>query len=343
VAAPDRPQPQSRNAYLDLLRGIAVLIVVFSHASNLHRHVIPGLDVHGVGKAGVWLFFVLSAFLLTRKLVDAFAERPSEAPRTLLRYGINRVFRILPLYLLVLAVHAWLIGDNREDGWRFLWRHALMLEGQREFWVIPVEVKYYAVMPLFCLLHVFLWRGRFLPAALFLGAASLFCIWEANLGAAGKNSLHLWPYFPIFACGSLLAVMPEGLFRRWASPGAAFAAAACLAVPLGFVIGGSQTATMEEIYVLSPLLALFWSVVLAWGLVPGRVRPPRFLVFVGRISFSVYLIHYPLLLVLMKWPFLPQGAVGILTLLLTLPIAWLTWRTVEQPCITTGKRWGESI
>jgi Predicted acyltransferases len=46
---------------LDGLRGVAVLIVVLSHLSNARLFLIPGLDLSGTGKSGVFLFFVLSA------------------------------------------------------------------------------------------------------------------------------------------------------------------------------------------------------------------------------------------------------------------------------------------
>lgn len=54
---------------LDGLRGLAVGIVLLSHAANVGLPVLPGFTLSGIGKSGVYLFFVLSAFLLTRLLL----------------------------------------------------------------------------------------------------------------------------------------------------------------------------------------------------------------------------------------------------------------------------------
>ena len=71
-----------------------------------------GLNLVGHGAAGVWLFFCLSAFLLTLPFV--------EAPKRILRlrnlrvYAVRRALRILPAYYLALAVHAMVLDwDSR--------------------------------------------------------------------------------------------------------------------------------------------------------------------------------------------------------------------------------------
>lgn len=54
---------------LDGLRGFAALLVVMSHTSNEGMHLIPFLDFRGTGKSGVFLFFLLSSFLLSIPLL----------------------------------------------------------------------------------------------------------------------------------------------------------------------------------------------------------------------------------------------------------------------------------
>jgi peptidoglycan/LPS O-acetylase OafA/YrhL len=55
---------------LDGLRGIAALIVVLSHTSIRKMYLAPGLDFGGIGKSGVYLFFVLSVMLLTSQMLE---------------------------------------------------------------------------------------------------------------------------------------------------------------------------------------------------------------------------------------------------------------------------------
>ncbi|RZL18764.1 MAG: acyltransferase, partial [Pedobacter sp.] len=85
---------------VDGLRGVAVLLVFLSHTSNQGFFLFPFLNLAGIGKEGVYLFFVLSAFLLTLP----FLERGNNAFRKLplANYFLRRFFRIYPLYLFFL-------------------------------------------------------------------------------------------------------------------------------------------------------------------------------------------------------------------------------------------------
>lgn len=82
-----------RQPALDGLRGIAVLIVFLSHSSGRGIQIAPWLNFHGIGHVGVYLFFVLSGFLLTRNLVEG---------QPVGTFLVRRFFRIAPLYYLVL-------------------------------------------------------------------------------------------------------------------------------------------------------------------------------------------------------------------------------------------------
>src|SRR5262245_2640690 len=83
---------------LDGLRGFAALIVVFSHTSNKGWFLAPFLDLRGIGKSGVILFFLLSSFLLTLPLLRNGKEVLSRPVMS--HYWQRRFFRIYPLYTL---------------------------------------------------------------------------------------------------------------------------------------------------------------------------------------------------------------------------------------------------
>ena len=91
---------------LDGLRGVAVLLVVWSHLSLKGLHALPQLNLEGSGKYGVYLFFSLSAFLLTHQILIARREQ-RRSPRYWARYSVRRVLRIFPLYAFVLLVGVW--------------------------------------------------------------------------------------------------------------------------------------------------------------------------------------------------------------------------------------------
>ena len=82
---------------LDGMRGLAALIVILSHTSNSSMFFFPYLNAYGTGKSGVFLFFLLSSFLLSRALIkkgkSAFSFTAMSA------YAERRFFRIYPLYI----------------------------------------------------------------------------------------------------------------------------------------------------------------------------------------------------------------------------------------------------
>src|SRR3546814_17702763 len=76
-------RPRTRQQHydaLDGLRGLAVLIVIASHLSLLGFGLVPGLPVGGIGKSGVYLFFVLSALLLTCLLLARATAQIADGP-----------------------------------------------------------------------------------------------------------------------------------------------------------------------------------------------------------------------------------------------------------------------
>ena len=92
---------------LDGLRGIAVLFVVLSHSSIEGFFSWSPLDFKGIGKTGVYLFFILSAFLLDRQII--FKLRKGQADNLYwLNYVIRRFLRIYPLFAVALIVD-WLV------------------------------------------------------------------------------------------------------------------------------------------------------------------------------------------------------------------------------------------
>lgn len=97
----ERPTPRRLPA-LDGLRGVAVLLVLLSHASKHFPVVHPALNFRGAGKSGVLLFFLLSAYLLDRQI--ALAMRHGEK-NYWGNYFLRRVLRIYPLFAVALLFH----------------------------------------------------------------------------------------------------------------------------------------------------------------------------------------------------------------------------------------------
>ena len=94
---PDHHKP------LDGLRGLAVLMVVFGHGNN---HGLGPFGDHSLlirGKLGVYLFFVLSAYLLDRQIIKMFQQERASWDYWFY-YISRRILRIFPLFFLALIV-----------------------------------------------------------------------------------------------------------------------------------------------------------------------------------------------------------------------------------------------
>lgn len=271
--------------YLTGIRGFAALIVVFGHASNAGMHIIPGVDLHATAKAGVWLFFVLSAYLLTNKLwLDFEAKNPRSAIRS---YALKRLARIMPLYLVFLLV-MWALGQFSAEG---AWQHALLMRGDLHLWTIPVEMAFYLVLPVLLLLM----KSR--QSAFIVLAVSIIAYLAYDPSAVEENTILLPNYMVFFAAGMTLALIePPKLTNKAANLIVLISLASMVTLSPRFLMwlfGLSQTNALGY----SILFALPW-VALIYASATSSLFNALFsswpLVFIGKISFGLYLFHYPI-------------------------------------------------
>lgn len=321
------PQPD-QIAPLHGLRGIAVLFVLVSHIGS-------GLFPfpHGaIGKVGVWIFFSLSAFLLTSRLVARV--RLDGWMIAVGQYLFHRVFRIYPLFFIVLLLH-WLQGAFGLDS---VVKHLLLVEGWRELWAIPVEFQYYLVIPVLAALS----RISATMMISLLAAASLsYGLWASDTVFA--NSVFIGPKLLPFLLASLLAlwIANAGAPARvgWASVGLL---AVCTVVYRHIHVVGSG-------FEIAPWLSIAMGLS-AIGIIAAAHRPSllarilstRPLVLLGEISFSVYLLHMFALSFGQR-----LGLTGSLlawaTVVATLLVAYASYRLIEKPGIAIGRWLASSI
>ena len=144
-------------APIDGLRAVAALLVLATHTAAVP---IP------FGRAGVWLFFVLSAFLLTKPFVHADDRDTGDSMtsfhiQSFFRFYIRRFFRIIPMYAFYVVVFAFLFANNQ-----FIVDNLLEFRGQNHLWTINQEMLFYLIMPIFVLLVLPFRRSRILCAVL---------------------------------------------------------------------------------------------------------------------------------------------------------------------------------
>jgi peptidoglycan/LPS O-acetylase OafA/YrhL len=332
---------------IDGLRGLAALMVLASHASAAGMNLVPGLSMEGIGKYGVYLFFVISAYLLTAQWLAAPRDFGA---RAWARYFVRRVARIYPLYTVVLLL-GWMLtppGLGVPLDGRAVWEHLSLQEGRGVYWSVPVEFLYYLVIPplAWCLAAPLAWWWRGVAVLMLLIAVMrLYPSSEAPL-----NSTHLAYYLPVFLCGSVAAwwVHERGnsadvprVRRSWIGD-ALVLALLVLSIPAVFgALGwGSGLTTLHRQFLL---WGLFWALVvvaLRTDRLPAlsTVLRWRGLVRCGQWCFGLYLLHLPALAVARRLPWLPSEVKAWVAVALSTIVAALAWRLVERPAITMAKR-----
>jgi peptidoglycan/LPS O-acetylase OafA/YrhL len=364
-----------RSSRIESVRAIAALSVVVGHIWVIHlafRHEFDGYSHRLLtgGGMGVHLFFVLSGYLLFWPFARAqFADR---APVDVRSYAINRALRILPLYYAALIILFALqpLDASRGDWWRFALfiqdyapRSALKLDSP--MWSLAVEVQFYVLLPLIVAGLALVARRSLKRAALVLGAAALASaalrldtvIVTPNrlptdfiAGYASFSTL-----FFLFATGMLLCLLrlqwerrpprllqgPLGSAELWL-----VASVAAWAV----VVWDRQW--VEGIAV--PSFLLIGACVLPLrGTIAYRIMEWRWLARVGVVSYSLYLLHGPLVLALVDKQIVhsPQGIgfvrvepVSFIKLLvvalpLALAVATVSYLVIERPFLLRRRRW----
>jgi peptidoglycan/LPS O-acetylase OafA/YrhL len=329
------------------LRAVAVTLVVIYH---LWPSVLPG------GFVGVDVFFVISGYLITGHLWRGF-QRSGRV--RLLDFWGRRARRLLPAAALVLAA-TWLaarfllpssqLPDTAEQirasalyyqNW-LLAHDAVnyLTAGQaatpvQHFWSLSVEEQFYLVWPLLFLAAALVARRRH-PArvlavlmVLLVAASFAYSVYETSADPAAAyfvTPTRMWE----LGAGGLLALLPARL------PRAAWLGWTGLLLVLAspFVLRGTTAfpGALALLPVAGAVLCIAGASDRAAGWGPERLLSVRPLVFLGGISYSLYLWHWP---VIDLWTAYAGKAPGLLAgaviILVSVVLAWLTKLLVEDP------------
>jgi len=307
-APPPAARPESgapaHMPQLDGLRCVAVLLVILAHAGPAWA---TRFGTWGVGVYGVWLFFVLSAFLITGILLRV---RDSAVPlgSALRTFYVRRFLRIFPAYYGVIAAARLLDLPFTP---RVLLAHLLYLSNTPlaaqgpaalgHFWSLAVEEQFYLVWPLLVLLA----PARRLPR-IFLWAVVIGLATRGGLLLAGSTVREAQPHMPSnldsLGVGALLAwhwhVAPHALElrRRWLRI-ALSVALILMTVTLVLSVTGRRSPALGMIESTSAALAGVWLVdrcargTRDWF---GGMLLWRPVAYVGTISYGVYLVQTPI-------------------------------------------------
>jgi peptidoglycan/LPS O-acetylase OafA/YrhL len=377
LSAPDQPtRAVGRFAALEGYRGLAALFVVIFHVYQFNR---VGFPVTVYPYAGspldvllrnldsmVDLFLVLSAFLLGLPFFRAvLGDAPDQVGRGFLQ---RRAVRIIPVYMVAITV-VWASRNFTFPGdWRDLVEHLTFTStfDQKRFfytispaWSLAVEVQFYLLLALLGVAAQRVSRrlaSRAARTALLLagvgGLAGISIAFKYWFAVVDPRPATDWPYWfslpaklDVFACGLLLAVLcalgtrADSAAARWS-----LRLGALVVVGAAFI---SRTPDSRDTWFHSAC-AVGFALLLASHVLS---KPDRWsasmnwspLVFLGLISYSLYLWHEPTLLWLADHGIIPAPSAGafpvaaIVVAIASLLVASLSFYALEKPTMLISK------
>lgn len=317
----------ARRNNFDALRLLFAALVIFSHSFALLGDAEPVIWGRTVGNLSVHGFFVISGYLI----VQSFGRS-----RSLLEYGTNRFLRIVPGLVVALLVSS-LIAARLHS---FV-TNPVPYISNGPVWTLTWEVACYAAVVAVGIVGA-LTRHAF-PALFAAG----WIVFLANIGNTSDFVAAIVPLFLMFAAGALFAVFLTRIRLELL-----ILAVVGLAVTADFSVFSvlyrfvtdhvpflyGAVVTPEQVHRVI-YLACF-PVVVMWI---GRLTRPTLRI-PDDISYGMYIYGWPVAQVLvyfaLKWD-LPANPLllFIATLVITAPVAFLSWRLVERPALRLKRLW----
>jgi peptidoglycan/LPS O-acetylase OafA/YrhL len=333
----------SSNHYIPTLdgwRSVAISFVLFAHSyvwlgfgtdklARLLHYPEIGVHVANAGGTGVGIFFCISGFLITSRLIDEGTQLKS--------FYVRRAFRILPpafVYLIVVGILGALgviaVSSREIVASVFFYRNYLDVPAwfTGHFWSLAIEEQYYLIWPS-VLAIAGIKRSRVLATVGILGIV----VWrQMNWPLRDFAYFHTDMRLDAILCGSMMALVWPTLkpIIQKAPP------TTMLAAVLGFVAADLWISQLQSWCVLIQVLLvcfLIASTVASPARITSRILEVSLVRWVGRMSYSIYLWQQLFLRPTGSphWQ-LPMRLTGIVVM------AWLSYKFVERPLIATGRR-----
>jgi peptidoglycan/LPS O-acetylase OafA/YrhL len=360
VNASMRNSAVTKNPELESLRGILAIAVLISHVELIEFYFGISYNyahpvIFHLGRVAVTGFFVLSGYLISLSILNRIEQQQF----SLRRFYTARAFRILPLYLFVVLIAAFALPriealqftvpdfarDVRVET-HFYWYffllmpqvpllHDAILPFAEPTWSIGVEELFYLVIP-----FVFLYSGRRFPMLIVGGILGILivrytCIYYYKLPSSHMISIVLNLYrYDCIGLGCLLGILQFKKSKWFYSIKGVHVILSLAALILLF-----SMITLET-YDYFPFALIFAVIIAYLSNHKRRYSSPRWLIYSGTVSYSLYLTH-EIVVVFLIHSGIAKDSKALLYLLSisgALLLATVVYYLVERPFMKFGAR-----
>jgi peptidoglycan/LPS O-acetylase OafA/YrhL len=350
-------------AYIDALRGIAVLGTLMVHCSIYDKGINDFGDLFKritfMGSTGVQLFFMMSAITLFM----SYDLKKGLEQNKILNFYLRRFFRIAPLFYAAAVFYLFLIGtgprywlgnESSISFWNIIstfsftnsinpyWINSIVEGG----WSIAIEMVFYLIFPL-----LFVWINSFNRALWLLNISliisSVFFHYMYNHPMIQEK--EIWNAFCYFSFPSQLPVFMLGIniyfilkekiniIDYYKINGRAF-------FVLGLILMSHVITPHLQDHILMSFA--FFIIILIFSQSNSKILINNVICWIGKLSFSMYLIHFSILFLMWKLNILDLinsqminfGIRYTILIILTSLVAYLTYRFIELPGVNLGKK-----
>jgi peptidoglycan/LPS O-acetylase OafA/YrhL len=335
----------------DGLRAIAFLLVFVSHKINFG-------NADSFGDVGVWLFFVLSGFLITRILARSRTEVESGSStfaNSLNRFYLRRTARIFPPYYLLLVFFAGAalftpidyFGWSEKLAYVFYCTNILVAHRSQwigdfgHFWSLAIEEQFYLAFAPLVLLTPRRHTMSVCLAIISLGCATKIAL-EARHASAVSIDVNSVVNFALLGYGGVIGLSASRPAPKWLIGGTAQCAVLCLYLSLPTALG-----SRPHVWPMLGKLSAVVVGVLLFQIFHGQqtwfvgILQSSPLQKMGRISYGAYLIHnfahFSMIDNLLQVAS-PRPVQVVGELAASLILAAISWRYLESPIIAWAAR-----
>ncbi|HUR65405.1 MAG TPA: acyltransferase [Chitinophagaceae bacterium] len=349
----------SRDYYpaLDGLRGVAILLVVFLHNFGF-------MNYFFFGWLGVDLFFVLSGFLITELLLKTVGQ-----PGFLKNFYMRRLLRIFPLFYLVLIICLFILPNIKSlninagyytqnqfwlwtylQNWLYVFKEPYGDKILLHTWSLAVEEQFYLVWPLLILL---IRKPKYLlmiiTTILIIVGIARYAIWSYKAEDLAYSSLYTFTRIDGLCIGAMVALLQKinpGFLKKYTI----YIVLLMAAINFGFYFINDRSGfTLPYLaFVGYTTFAVLFGILL-YEAIRGESKIIQFLLdnrplkFFGKISYGLYVYHWPVYILLFDFTRnwitnkdiisykIAEACSGVFVTLIAIIISVLSYHYFEKP------------